>query len=81
MSSYRHARISGTIDTNWNCGKFKMAEKSFRRPCEDGKNYYLFDLAGDDVKWKTISLFHVEYPEGNTTLFIWKFASPGDSKE
>ena len=47
-----------------------MAEKSFRRLCEDGKNYYLFDLAGDDVKWKTISLFHVEYPEGNATLFI-----------
>ena len=45
------------------------------------KNYYLFDLAGDDVKWKTISLFHVEYPEGNVTLFICKFVSPEDWKK
>ena len=32
---------------------------------EGTENSYLFDLAGNNVKWKTISLTHVEYPEGN----------------
>ena len=47
-----------------NCGKFNMADDTLRRSCQSGKNSYLFDLAGDNVKWKTISLTHVEYPEG-----------------
>lgn len=46
-------------------GIFNMAEDTLRRSCENGENSYLFDLAGNNVKWKTISLTHVEYPEGN----------------
>lgn len=51
-------------------GKFNMAEDTFRRSCQSGKDSYLFDLAGDNVKWKTISLTHVEYPEGNNIKFL-----------
>jgi len=47
-----------------------MADDTLRRPCQSGKNSYLFDLAGDNVKWKTISLTHVEYPEGNYSSCI-----------
>ncbi|CAH3023421.1 unnamed protein product [Porites evermanni] len=46
-------------------GIFNMAEDTLRRSCENGDNSYLFDLAGNNVKWKTISLTHVEYPEGD----------------
>jgi len=42
-----------------------MADDTFIRPCQSGKDSHLFDMAGDNVKWKTISLTHVEYPEGN----------------
>ena len=51
-------------------GKFNMAEDTLRRSCQSGKDSYLFDLAGDNVKWKTISLTHVEYPEGNNIIFL-----------
>lgn len=50
-------------------GKFNMAEDTLRQSCQSGKDSYLFDLAGDNVKWKTISLTHVEYPEGNNIIF------------
>lgn len=46
-------------------GKFNMADDTFIRPCQSGEDSYLFDMAGDNVRWKTISLTHVEYPEGN----------------
>lgn len=42
-----------------------MAEGSLRRSCQEGESFYFFNLAGDNVKWKTISLFHVEYPGGD----------------
>jgi len=48
-----------------------MADDTFIRPCQSGKDSYLFDMAGDNVKWKTISLTHVEYPEGNND---WLFS-------
>lgn len=48
-------------------GIFNMADDTLRRSCE---NSYLFDLAGNNVKWKTISLTHVEYPEGNLSSVI-----------
>lgn len=35
-----------------------------KKACENAKHSLFFDLAGDNVKWKTVSLFHVEYPEG-----------------
>ena len=44
-------------------GIFNMADDTWS--CEYGENSYLFDLAGNNVEWKTISLTHVEYPEGN----------------
>lgn len=50
-------------------GKFNMADDTFKRYCQSGQDSYLFDLAGDNVKWKTISLTHVEYPEGNLSTF------------
>lgn len=50
-----------------------MAEDTLRRSCENGENSYLFDLAGNNVKWKTISLTHVEYPEGNPGSVITIF--------
>ena len=56
-------------------GKFNMAEDTLRQSCQSGKDSYLFDLAGDNVKWKTISLTHVEYPEGNNIIFWTSFVS------
>ena len=47
-----------------------MADGTFIRPCQSGKDSYLFDMAGDNVKWKTISLAHVEYPEGKYGYFL-----------
>ena len=38
------------------------------KSCQSGKDSYLFDLAGKDIKWRTISLTHVEYPEGNCLI-------------
>ena len=55
------------------CGKFNMADDTLRRSCQSGDNSYLFDLAGNNVKWKTISLTHVEYPEGSFSSFIRSF--------
>lgn len=55
---------------SWNYGKFNMADDTLRRPCQSGKDSYLFDLAGDNVKWKTVSLTHVEYPEGNYSSYL-----------
>lgn len=68
-----------TEQTNWDYGKFNMADNTFRQSCQSGKNSYLFDLAGDNVKWKTISLTHVEYPEGDYGSHSWIF-SPSSSK-
>ena len=62
--------ITEEFKISWNYGKFNMADDTLRRPCQSGKDSYLFDLAGDNVKWKTISLTHVEYPEGNFSPYL-----------
>ena len=50
------------------------ADPVMRKACENAKNSLFFDLAGDNVKWKTVSLLHVEYPEGIVNVIFLHFA-------
>lgn len=50
------------------------AYSMIKNACENAKNSLFFNLAGDNVKWKTVSLFHVEYPEGMFKVIFWYFA-------
>lgn len=60
----------GWVSEEGHYGKeFKMAADT-TQSCLGGHGSPFFDLAGEDVKWKTVSLTHVEYPEG-TSIAIW----------